>query len=148
MARKKHSNRWRWVKHFNTDVDNTTYDSGRVTLFYIVFGVVTTAILFMCIIQLWAVIANKQNFDAGSFGAGVGGLLGGVGGVLLGVGGYLFGQGKGGSYTTTTTTGNTDPTETIEPPESPIQTVQTTLTVNGRQSVTGATGTVTNNSVE
>jgi hypothetical protein len=83
---------WTWVKHFNTDEDNTTYDSGRITLFFVVFGIVSFAILVMCGLQIWDVVVNLVEFKPNDFGIGVMGLLGGVAGVLSGLGLYLFGQ--------------------------------------------------------
>lgn len=94
MGQKKRRD-WTWVQHITTDDDNTTYDSGRIALFYIVFGVVTFVIVIMCGLQVWDVVVNKTPFKPNDLGIGVGGLLGGVAGVLVGVGAYLFGQRKG-----------------------------------------------------
>jgi hypothetical protein len=125
---KKNSNRWEWVKHSVTDYDNETYDVGRVTVFYMVFGLVTLVILSMLGLSIIDVFVNHQPFKASDLGVAVGTILGGIGGMLMGIGIYLFGDRKN-------RPGDDNGTE--EDDEKTIITTQNTTTVN---TVAGATG--------
>lgn len=83
-----------WVGYSVTDWDNETVDVGRVTVFFVVFGLVSLVILAMLIFTGYDVILNKNRFDPQSLGIGVGGLLGGISTVLMGLGVYLFGDSR------------------------------------------------------
>jgi len=88
------SNDNKWISNSITDWDNTTVDVGRVSVFFIVFGLVSVVIFAMLLFTGWDVIVNKNQFDPQSLGIGVGGLLGGISTVLMGLGVYLFGDSR------------------------------------------------------
>jgi len=139
---KKQKNQWVWVKHAVTDRDNTTYDGGRLALFYLVFGIVTFVIVVMCGLQGWDTIVNKQPFKPNDLGIGVGGLLGGIAGVLMGLGAYLYGQDKGqtGTVVDVSTIGVTNGSAQEIQTHSVQISTQNTQAPCGQTGNTGATG--------
>lgn len=57
-----------WLKGALTDREGE-FDTGRI--------LVAVVVLAMCFMQAWDVIANKVQFNAGQFGAGIGAVLAG-----------------------------------------------------------------------
>lgn len=84
----------KWIGNSITDWDNETVDVGRVSVFFIVFGLVSVVIFAMLLFTGYDVMVNKNKFDPQSLGIGVGGLLGGISTVLMGLGVYLFGDSR------------------------------------------------------